>query len=335
MRRRSGNPGSVFPGIALVGGLLAAPLFLPLYHVNLLTEVIVFALYAVSYNLLLGYAGLLSFGHAMFFGTGAYVTAVALAHLPGLSVGSAILLSVAAATLAGVVTGALLLRHKGSYFALLTLAFNALFYAVATKWHSVTGGDDGLSVNRPNLDFLGVHLDLSDITTFYYFALITVGALIGYCWHFTHTAMGRTVLLVRENEERMKFLGYDTNISRLLLFTFTGALAGCAGSYYALFFEFTSISAISIEMTTTVLLMTFIGGTGSFLGPVLGALVYTLLHDKLSDITDRWPLIMGLIFIVMVLYVPGGLSGLIVSIRERLAGTAGKNAAQPLEGRKP
>ncbi|MBC7359728.1 MAG: branched-chain amino acid ABC transporter permease [Desulfacinum sp.] len=305
MRRRSANPGSVLPGIALVGGLLAAPLFLPLYHVNLLTEVIVFALYAVSYNLLLGYAGLLSFGHAMFFGTGAYVTAVALAHLPGLSVGSVILLSVAAATLAGVVTGALLLRHKGSYFALLTLAFNALFYAVATKWHSVTGGDDGLSVNRPDLNLFGVHLDLSDITTFYYFALITVGALLWYCWHFTHTAVGRTVLLVRENEERMKFLGYDTNISRLLLFTFTGALAGCAGAYYALFFEFTSITAISIEMTTTVLLMTFIGGTGTFLGPVLGALVYTLLHDKLSDITDRWPLIMGLIFIVMVLYVPG------------------------------
>ncbi|MBZ4659119.1 MAG: branched-chain amino acid transporter permease [Desulfacinum sp.] len=335
MRRRSANPGSVLPGIALVGGLLAAPLFLPLYHVNLLTEVIVFALYAVSYNLLLGYAGLLSFGHAMFFGTGAYVTAVALAHLPGLSVGSVILLSVAAATLAGVVTGALLLRHKGSYFALLTLAFNALFYAVATKWHSVTGGDDGLSVNRPDLNLFGVHLDLSDITTFYYFALITVGALLWYCWHFTHTAVGRTVLLVRENEERMKFLGYDTNISRLLLFTFTGALAGCAGAYYALFFEFTSITAISIEMTTTVLLMTFIGGTGTFLGPVLGALVYTLLHDKLSDITDRWPLIMGLIFIVMVLYVPGGLSGLIVSIRDRLAGTAAKNAAQPLEGRNP
>lgn len=333
MRRRFGNWRTTFPGILLAGLLLAAPSFLPLYHVNLLTEVIIFALYAVSYNLLLGYAGLLSFGHAMFFGTGAYVTAVALAKIPGLSVGGSIVLAVAAATAVGVVTGSLLLRHKGSYFALLTLAFNALFYAVATKWQSVTRGDDGLSVHRPPLDFAWIHLDLSDIRTFYYFALLTVGALLVYCWYFTHTAMGRTVLLVRENEERMKFLGYNTNIARLLLFTFTGALAGCAGAYYALFFEFTSISAISIEMTTTVLLMTFIGGTGSFLGPVLGALVYTLLHDILSDLTDRWPLIMGLIFIGMVLYMPGGLSGAIASVRERLARSGHKNTCEGSAGR--
>jgi len=227
----------------------------------------------------------------MFFGTGAYVTAVALANIPGLSPLEVILLALLAATAVGVITGVLLLRHKGSYFALLTLAFNALFYALATKWKSVTRGDDGLSVNRPPLDIGWIHLDLSDITTFYYFTLLTVGALIGYCWYFTKTAMGRTVLLVRENEERMKFLGYNTHISRLLLFTFTGALAGCAGAYYALFFEFTSITAISIDMTTTVLLMTFIGGTGNFFGPVLGALVYTVLHDILSGITDRWPLI--------------------------------------------
>ncbi len=335
MRRRSGTFDPTIAGVLIAGVLMAAPAAVPLYHVSLLTEVIIFALYAVSYNLLLGYAGLLSFGHAMFFGTGAYVTAVALAKIPGLSVGGAIGLSVAAATAVGVATGALLLRHKGSYFALLTLAFNALFYAVATKWKSVTRGDDGLSVNRPDVDLAGIHLDLSDITTFYYFALITVGLLIWYCWYFTHTAMGRTVLLVRENEERMKFLGYNTNISRLLLFTFTGALAGCAGAYYALFFEFTSISAISIEMTTTVLLMTFIGGTGSFLGPVLGALVYTVLHDILSDITDRWPLIMGLIFIVMVLFIPGGLSSLIVSIRERIGRSVRNNSHIGLERRGP
>ncbi len=335
MKRRRASTNAIIAWIALVGGLFSAPLFLPLYHVNLLTEMIIFALYAVSYNLLLGYAGLLSFGHAMFFGTGAYVTAVTLAHFPGLSVGSAILLSIMAATMAGVTTGALLLRHKGSYFALLTLAFNALFYAVATKWHSVTGGDDGLSVNRPSLEIVGIHLDLSDITTFYYFALITIGTLIWYCWYFTHTAMGRTVLLVRENEERMKFLGYDTNIARLLLFTFTGALAGCAGAYYALFFEFTSITAISIDMTTTVLLITFIGGTGNFLGPVLGAAVYTVLHDKLSEITDRWPLIMGLMFVLMVLHIPGGLVGMIASLRDRMAIFGPHKFLHPQKGQSP
>ncbi|MBW1914446.1 MAG: branched-chain amino acid ABC transporter permease [Deltaproteobacteria bacterium] len=299
---------------------LVIPLWFPLYQVSLLTEVMVFSLYAISYNLLLGYAGLLSFGHAMFFGTGAYTAAIFLNQFPGLSIWGAILIPVFITTVVGLVIGSFLLRHKGAYFALLTLAFNALFYAIATKWHSITGGDDGLSVTRPDLNIGIARLDMSDITVFYYFTLIIIGLVALYCYYFTKTAMGRTVLLIRENEERMKFLGYNTNISRLLLFTFTGALAGFAGAFYALFFQFTSISAISIEMTTTVLLMTFIGGTGSLLGPVLGALVYTFIQDFLSDITDRWQLIMGLIFILMVLFVPGGLSEILFSLKSRLRG---------------
>lgn len=294
------------------------PSWFPPYYIFLITEVVVFSLYAVSYNLLLGYAGLLSFGHAMFFGTGAYATAVALNHIPGLPILGAIIIAVLMTTVAAFLIGGLLLRHRGAYFALLTLAFNALFYAIATKWHSITGGDDGLSVIRPDLNLGIARLDMSDITIFYYFTFIIIGLVILFCWHFTRTAMGRTVLLMRENEERMRFLGYNTNISRLLLFTFTGALAGFAGSFYALFFQFTSISAISIDMTTTVLLITFIGGAGSFWGPILGALVYTVLQDFLSDVTDRWPLIMGLIFIFMVLYVPGGLSGILLSLKERI-----------------
>jgi branched-chain amino acid transport system permease protein len=132
--------------------------------------------------------------------------------------------------------------------------------------------------------------------------------------------MGQTVLLMRENEERMKFLGYNTNISRLILFTFTGALAGLAGAFYALHFQFVSQSAISVDMTTTVLLITFVGGTGTFWGPILGAFVYIIVQNYLSDITDRWPLFMGLIFVVMVLLIPGGLSQIILAIRGRFSG---------------
>jgi branched-chain amino acid transport system permease protein len=125
---------------------------------------------------------------------------------------------------------------------------------------------------------------------------------------------------MRENEERMKFLGYNTNVSRLILFVFTGFLAGLAGSFYTLHYQFTSISAISIDMSTIVVLMVIIGGTGSFIGPILGACVYTYLQDFLSDVTDRWPFIMGLIFIFMILYLPRGLSGLIDSLIQRLRG---------------
>lgn len=300
--------------------LLAAwmPLLIRKYHLNMLNEIIIFALYAVSYNLLLGYAGLLSFGHAMFFGVGAFAVAVGLVHIPGLSLWGAILLAVGATTLVGFVTGGLLLRHKGSYFALLTLAFNSLFYAVATKWHKITGGDDGLSITRPDLHLGLFDVKMGPLANFYYLTIIVVGAAIVFCWFFTRTAMGRTVVLMRENEERMKFLGYDTNISRLILFTFTGAVAGLAGAFYTLHFQFVSQTAISVDMTTTVLLMTFVGGTGTFWGPILGAFVYIILQNYLSDITDRWPLFMGLIFVVMVLVVPGGLSQIVQSIRARL-----------------
>lgn len=294
------------------------PLVLRQYHVNMLTEIIIFALYAVSYNLLLGYAGLLSFGHAMFFGTGAFTTAVALLHIPGLSLWGAIGIAVVVTTVAGFVTGGLLLRHKGSYFALLTLAFNSLFYAVATKWHSVTGGDDGLSITRPALNLGFATVKMAAISNFYYFTLVIVGAAMVFCWYFTRTAMGQTVLLMRENEERMKFLGYNTHISRLILFTFTGAVAGLAGAFYTLHFQFVSISAVSVEMTTTVLLMTFVGGTRTFWGPILGSFVYIIIQNYLSDITDRWPLFMGLIFIFLVLRIPGGLSQIIGSIRDGL-----------------
>jgi branched-chain amino acid transport system permease protein len=315
--------------IFLAGAFM--PAILKQYHLNMLTEIVIFSLYAVSYNLLLGYAGLLSFGHAMFFGLGAFMTAVAIIHIPGLALWNAILIGVVTTIIAGFVIGSLLLRHKGAYFALLTLAFNSLFYAVATKWHSVTGGDDGLSITRPELSLGFTSISLAPVTNFYYLTLIVVGAAIVFCWYFTHTAMGKTVLLMRENEERMKFLGYNTNTSRLILFTFSGAVAGLAGSFYTLHFQFVSISAISVDMTTAVLLMAFVGGTKTFWGPILGAFVYIILQNYLSNITDRWPLFMGFIFVFMVLFIPGGLSEVIMNIRQRLFGkkdnNGGKSAA--------
>jgi len=312
--------------------MAAAPFVIKPYHLNMLTEIIIFALYAVSYNLLLGYAGLLSFGHAMFFGMGAFSVAVGLIHIPGLGLGEVILLALAVATLTGLAAGLLLLRHKGSYFALLTLAFNALFYAVATKWHEITGGDDGLSITRPDLNLGFTSLPMASLENFYYFTLVVVGLIILFCWYFTKTAMGQSVLMMRENEERMKFLGYNTNVNRLILFTFTGALAGVAGAFYTLHFQFCSQSAISIDMTTTVLLMTFVGGTGTFMGPVLGAFVFIILQNYLSDITDRWPLFMGLIFIFMVLFVPGGLSQLTGKIKDLVVGKKEAAAALSAQG---
>jgi branched-chain amino acid transport system permease protein len=312
----------------LILAMVLMPAFLKQYHLNMLTEIIIFALFAVSYNLLLGYAGLLSFGHAMFFGLGAFATALAVIHIPGISLWNVILIGLATTLIAGFVIGGLLLRHKGAYFALLTLAFNALFFALATKWRSVTGGDDGLSMTRPNLNLGFTSIDLSGFTNFYYLTLVVVGVAIAFCWYFTHTAMGKTVLLMRENEDRMNFLGYNTNISRLILFTFTGVIAGLAGVFFTLHFQFVSKEAISIDTTTAVLLMAFVGGTKTFWGPILGTFVYVILQNYLSNITDRWPLFMGLIFVLMVLYVPGGLSDVIMNLWRRFFGKKNINGSK-------
>ena len=251
-------------------------------------------------------------GHAMFsFGHSALPMphAIFITQIDGLSLISAVFLSLIVTIIAGLIVGSLLLRHKGTPFALLTLAFNALFFAIAMKWYTITGGDDGLSIFRPPINLGVTSVDTSGITFFYYLALIVIGLVVLFCWFFTKTAMGKTVVLMRENEERMRFLGYNTNISRLILFIFTGALAGLAGSFYTLFYEFTSISSISLDMSTSVILMVIIGGSRYFAGPLIGACVYIYLQDYLSDITDRWPLVMGLIFIFMILYVPKGISG--------------------------
>lgn len=308
-----GASGWIF-GVFMAAALL--PFLLAEYQITMATEMIIFALFAVSYNLLLGYSGLLSFGHAMFFGVGAYTTAIVLIRIPNLSFWMAIFMPVMLAAVVAIVTGALLVRHKGAYFALLTLAFNALAYAIATKFHNITGGDDGLIVYRPDLNFGFFEISLMDTTNFYFLTLTVIGIVIVYSFYFTKTAMGQTVVLIRENDERMQFIGFSAAMSRLLLFLFTGSLAGLAGAFYALHFQFVSIEAISIDMTTAVLLMTFIGGTRTFWGPILGACIYIYLQDYLSGITDRWFLIMGAIFILMVLYAPKGLSGIIVQIRE-------------------
>jgi len=296
--------------------LFSFPFLARPHQISLLTEMIIFSLYAVSYNLLLGFGGLLSFGHGMFLGVGAFTTGAMLQRIPGLPFFGYVFLGTLMATLIGLGVGCLLLRHKGAYYALLTLAFNALFYAIAIKWHAVTGGDDGLPVKRPNLHLGFVQLPMSDVTVFYYVTLVVIGCAVLFCWYFTKTAMGKTVLLLRENEERMQFIGYNPGVSRMILFSLTAFFAGLAGSFYALFFKFVGVDAIGIDMTTTALLMTFIGGTKDFFGPVLGAGFYIYFQNYLSNITDRWPLFMGILFVLMVLFAPRGLSGLIRSLIE-------------------
>jgi branched-chain amino acid transport system permease protein len=213
--------------------------------------------------------------------------------------------------LVGFTLGMLLLRQTGASFALLTMAIGGMFATIALKWSDVTGGDDGICIFRPDINLYLFQLNTTSVTVFYYVSVFFIGIATFCCWYFTRTSMGQTVLLIRENETRMQFLGYNAAISRLILFTVAASFAGLAGSLYMLFIGTVAYDVISIPMSATALLITFIGGIGSFFGPWLGAAFYIYVQDLLSGITTRWPFFMGIIFILMVMFQREGLAGLL------------------------
>jgi len=300
-------------GIGLAALLLAAPRLLTIVQTRMLTEIIYFSLFAVSFNLLFAYAGLLSFGHAAYFGLGAYVTAIALKNVSGMPFFAAILLGALAGAVGGAVIGFFCVRRKGSYFALLTLAFNQFLWAIAWKWREVTGGDDGIGgiVPKKPVDLGILSIDFTNVATKYYLTLVIVVMCLAVGWYLMRTPFGNTVRAVKGNEERASFLGYNVNWSKLLIFTLSAFFAGIAGSLFALFQDFVAPSAISLAMSTEVLFMAFLGGTGSFFGPILGAAIFVYFTDWISGITERWEFILGVLFIVLVLYFHQGFIGLI------------------------
>lgn len=291
-------------------GVLAIlfPYILPKFQLRMVTEIIIMALFAMTWKMLLNEGGLFSFGHALYFGLGAYASVLGWLHIKGLSFMSGIFLGGLVAGLVGLILGAFLVRMSGTYFALLTLAFNQLIWAIVWKWRDVTGGDDGLG-KFPKPDLLGI--SMKNPANFYYVSLIIVGICLFICWYFTRTPLGNVCVSIKSNEERAKFIGFNVNASKLILLTLTGFFSGISGALYAQFQEFIATSTIDLGMSTNVLFMAFIGGIGYFWGPLIGSGIFVYLSEYLSSFTDRWEFIFGLIFIVIVLCAPQGILGIV------------------------
>ncbi len=308
--------------IVILGILIAAPFFLNDVPLRLLTEMCYMALFAVSLNVLLGYGGMLSFGHSAYFGVGAYATALALLHIEGISLLSALILGSLAALVAGVFFSIFLNRVSGTAFAMLTMAFMQICFSIALKWRSMTGGDDGLGgYEIPDLyiPLIG-KIDMLETANVYWFVLAVVLIMLFVTWYLMKTPMGRSIILLRESMSRAGFLGYQNSMTKFFLFMYTSLVAGVAGGLFAIFQEFVSTGAIDIFRSTDAILMTVIGGVGTFVGPILGAVVYIFLADWLSDITERWQLFVGLLFIALVMWYRGGIMGIVTSLRLRILG---------------
>jgi branched-chain amino acid transport system permease protein len=292
-------------GAAVAGALALFPLAAGDYPVKLLQEILIWGIFAMSLDLLMGYAGMVSFGHSAFFGVGGYVAALALSRQPGLL--AALVLPALAAGLAAVVIGFFSIRVSGVYFIMLTLAFSQMFYAY-TFQVSWLGAEDGLvGVPRPSVP----GWDLTSLDGFHAYLLALVGLTALLLWRVVRSPFGRVLRGIHDNEGRMEALGYAVDRYKLVAFAIAGVVAGLAGSLYV---QFTgSITPDAFFWTTSgeALLMVIIGGTGTLGGAVLGSAAFILLQSLVSTYTERWMLILGATFILFVLFAPGGLVGVL------------------------
>ena len=284
----------------------ALPLVLP--SVAMATEVLIFVIATLGCNVLLGYAGLLSFGQAIFFGVGAYACGLSLIHL-GVGLWGAFLAVGVCSVAAGTLIGALSTQKRGIYLVMLTLAFSQMFYFIAYAMADVTGGDNGLlNVPRPSLELLGATLlALKTPLSFYTLVAIVFLAIFLLLRRLVASPFGSTLVAVRENEERAVAIGYNARLFKIAAFTVSGLVTGIAGGLYALFLNFAPLSNIDVSMSERIIIMTILGGTGSLFGSVLGATFYVVLGNLLSAVWPRWLLLIGLLLIVVASYMRGGL----------------------------
>lgn len=289
------------------------PHMVSFYYLNFFIAFAIFSLYAVTLNLLLGYMGVLSFGHAMFFGTGAYAAALALRHIPGFPLLPTILIGGLAAALLALVLSPLLVRVSGTAFAMLTLAFGQLIFVVALKYREVTGGEDGIGgYPIPPLTIPGVlSIDMTDKINFYYFAVAVVALSLFILWFYTRTPFGSLVVGIRDNAPRLDYLGFNLAKTKAINLTVCGAFAGIAGAVHALLMKLVStLGVLDVTASFKPIMMAYIGGVGSFFGPIVGSGILHLLEDVVIKFTERIGLVNGTIFILVVLFAPTGLVGL-------------------------
>ncbi len=299
-------------GLALLAGIIAPTVVYPV----LLMKVLCFAIFASAFNLLLGYTGLLSFGHAAFFGSAAYVAGYLVRDLAW-PVWAALLASTFAAALLGWFVGLLAIRRQGIYFAMITLAMAQMVYFICLQVPQ-TGGEDGLQgVPRGTL----AGLDLSNDLTLYYVILALTLLALALIYRTIHSPFGQVLKAIRENEPRAISLGYDVARYKLLAFVLSTGLAGLAGALKMLVFKFASLTDVHWHMSGEVVLMTILGGIGTVLGPIVGSSVIVVLEDQLADkVGSLVTVIMGGIFVVCVLLFRRGIVGEAATFYQRMLG---------------
>jgi len=323
--RQRGRYAARLGALALCLALIAVPWFGSAFYTELAAKALVLSIFAMSLDLLVGFSGLVSFGHAAYFGVAAYAVALLTPRSGAASLWIALPASIAAAGLCALVIGFFVLHTRGIYFIMVTLAFAQMVYFVFHDT-AIGGGSDGIYVNfRPDASLFGFKpFDLGDALHLYYF--VAALALLTYLLlaRLLRSPFGRALMGIRSNEHRMRSLGYPTFRYKLAAFTLAGALAGLAGFLYAVLYGFVTPELMAWNQSGNVLLMVILGGMGTLLGAVMGALAFVGMQEAFSNLTRHWQLVMGVVIVLAVLGLPGGIARLPARIRNAIAGTAGK-----------
>ncbi len=289
--------------ILLIIIFLIAPAFLSEFYLTVLCEALVMSLFALSFNLLFGYMGQLSFGQAAFYGLGGYTVAMLITKVQ-FNFWLSIIAGVLVASVIGLIVGFFCVRLRGIYFAVLTLAFGQLIFSVVFKWHDFTGGDDGIQGVFPP-EFL------KSPTNYYYFLLIVFLLSAFVLWKIIHSPFGQTIISMRENSERTEFLGIHIAKYQLITFVIAAAFAGLAGAIWVPFYRSVAPSYLTWIKSGEPVMAAILGGPGLFFGPVLGMFIMTFFHSWVLGFTIYWPVVMGALILAVIFFLPGGILGFI------------------------
>ena len=290
-----------------IAALCVLPWLLP--SKALAVNVLVYGVVAVGYNLLFGYTGMLSFGHAAFFGAGAYITGIAIGKF-GVPWFAAVALGVVGGGVLALVIGALSTRTRGIYFSMVTLALAQLVYYVALQASSLTGGENGLrGFTVDKISLFGVSINFLDPVNKYYVLMVFAALALWVVSRILNSSFGAVIEAIRENERRARTCGFNVERTKLLSFTLSGLICALAGTMSALHLAFVPLDVLHYQTSGMIVMMTLLGGARSFFGPFVGALVFLLMEDVFSLWTSHWQIIVGSIFVLFVLFLPKGLWG--------------------------
>ncbi|WP_299269599.1 branched-chain amino acid ABC transporter permease [Halorientalis sp.] len=295
--------------LAFVASLALIAILPDLMGPFIASHVMVMAIFAMGYNIILGFGGELSFGHAAYFGLGAYGVILSLEHLFS-SLYVAIPVTVVAVTALSVVFGFLSLRRRGIYFAMITLALAQLVYVIVFQWADLTGGSNGASIPITEAQ-IGPLAPMNNELHFFFVVSALFLLLFALVARVVRSPFGRVLKAIRESEERALHLGYDVDKYLLLAFTMSGAISALAGAIYAVLFVFISPSLLFWQLSGEVVIMTIIGGIGTLTGPLVGSVVFIFFSNTLTRVTDHWEIFFGLVIITIVMLAPEGIIGLL------------------------